>query len=219
MNSFYNLSKRSQWFWAILLFLLFIALFIGCTALMVKNPLWIFLVFVLVSLQHLLLTPWIKLSETYEYLSPMLLVFKPNEKEYDLHNGTSFDYLFVMLGVKVGAPLRNKLLAYYFEGLLKVIERLEEGKIPPTVLIKGSSYFFSERTAKRLGFEVFETDASVRFNIVLNYLDLTWMYSLSRGKLSFPKIKGVQTAQITGEKLLLQKATLERYYQYFSRYL
>jgi hypothetical protein len=219
MNSFYNLPKRSQWFWAILLFLIFIGLFMLWTILIMNNPLWIILIFVLVSLQHLFLTPWIKLSGTYEYLSPMLLVFKPNEKEYDLHNGTSFDYLWVMRGVKVGAPLRNKLLAYYFEGLLKIIEQLEEGKIPPTVVIKGSSYFFSERTAKRLGFEIFATDGNVRFNIVLNYLDLIWMYSLSRGKLSFPKIKDVQTAQITGEKLLLQKVTLERYRQYFSRYV
>jgi hypothetical protein len=219
MNPFYNLPKLSQWFLASLLSLLFMSLTIGWTSLMMSNLLWIFLIFVLVPLQHFLVTPLIKLSGTYEYLSPMLLVYNPNEKEYDLHNGTSFDYLFIMRGVKAGIPLRNKLLAYYFEGLLKIIERLEEEKIPSTIMIKGSSYFFSERTAKRLGFEIFETDASVRFNIVLNYLDLTWMYSLSRGKLSFPKLKGVQTAQITGEKLLLQKATLERYHQYFSRYL
>lgn len=219
MNPFYELPKRSQWFWASLLFALFIGLFILWTNLMMNHLFWIFLIFILVPFQHLLLTPWIKLSGTYQYLSPMLLVFNPNEKEYDLHNGTSFDYWWVMRGVKAGTPLRNKLLAYYFEGLLKIIEQLEDEKIPPTVLIKGSSYFFSERTTKRLGFEIFETNASVRFNIILNYLDLIWMYSLSRGKLSFPNLKNVQTAQITGEKLLLQKASLERYYQYFSRYL
>lgn len=219
MNHFYNLPLKVQWFWSILFGLIFLELCLLWMYLMTLHIAWIFFVFTLVSLQHLLLTSWMRLTGVYDYLSPMLLVFNPNVEEYDLHNGTSFDYLWVMRGVRAGGELRNKLLAYYFQGLLQIINRIERGELPQTVLIKGSSYFFSERTAKRLGFDVLKTDGSVGLNIILNYLDLIWMYSLSRGKLSFPKLGAVKTAQITGEKLLLQKTTIERYNCHFSRYV
>ncbi|MEO1625285.1 MAG: hypothetical protein AAFV25_09005, partial [Bacteroidota bacterium] len=47
-------------------------------------------------------------------------------------------------------------------------------------------------------------------NLVLNYLDLMWMYSLSKGKLTFPHLSNIQTATTDGETLLQNKDLLTK---------
>ena len=43
-------------------------------------------------------------------------------------------------------------------------------------------------------------------------IDLCWMYSLSRGKVSMPALWDAKKASIQGGELLTQKATLENLY-------
>ena len=135
----------------------------------------------------------------------MLLVYSPNQKKYDLHNGTSFDYLFVMRKVETGRPFQNTMLAYYVEGLLKIIEELETGKIPPGITISGTSYFFSESTAERIGFTVVPPSQFLKLNLYINFIDLTWTYSLAKGKLSFPNLRAAKGVTIQGDELLNRK--------------
>ena len=163
------------------------------------------------------LTPFFTLIGLYSYLSPMLLVYGANKKKYDLHNGTSFDYLMVMRGIKKGRPMQNKILEYYLEGLLRIVEDLEKGMLPPEVKISGTSYFFSEATARRLGFEIEKPTAFYTFNQYINYLDLLWMYSLAKGKLTFPNLKNVKAASIKGAQLVENKAYLQQLYQFLQR--
>ena len=43
---------------------------------------------------------------------------------------------------------------YHLEGLLQLIQLIEEKHIPASVNIIGTSYFFSERTLSNLGFQI-----------------------------------------------------------------
>lgn len=182
-----------------------------------KSPFFFAFFIFLGSVYHFTSTPFHRLQGTYKYYSPMLLVFMPSNEKYDIHSGTSFDYLFVMWGTPAGKPFRNKLLSHYLEGLLKIIEEIELGAIPKSVLVRGSSYFFGERTAKRFGFEIKETGKEEKSNFLFLYFDLTWMYSLSQGKLAFPKLSEIKTAEISGEDLCKQKDKLLRMCNYLNR--
>jgi hypothetical protein len=102
------------------------------------------------------------------------------------------------------------MLSYFLEGLLRIVERIEATELPKSVIIQGNSYFFSGKTASKLGFSLSETNIAVRINLLVNYFDLTWMYSLSQGRIAFPKIGDVKTAEITGSCLVMNKHKLIR---------
>jgi hypothetical protein len=212
MNDFYQLPKTLQWIisLAFLLLGLFLAIFIieqGSA-----NPL-IYTAFILyVPISQFLYTPLFKLTGGYTYYSPMLLGYMANEQQIDLHSGTSFDYLFVFRNQKAGVSLRNKLLMYHCEGLLHIISQIENKRIPESIQIVGTSYFFNERTLQQLGFQIEKASLFYRANLLINFIDLFWMYSLSCGKVSFPALWDAKKAVIKGDKLVAQKKHLEMLY-------
>ncbi len=173
------------------------------------NFLAILLLFLMTPAMQFLVSPLMTLLGVYKYLSPMLLVYAARPELYDLHNGTSFDYLFHYRKTRSGNQWQNRLLLYYIQGLLEVIRQIESEQLPATIEVRGSTYFLADSTIERLGFEAHPTVWYEKANLVINYLDLIWMYSLSKGKLSLPKMSNVKTATTTGERLVAQKSKLE----------
>ncbi|MEM7659182.1 MAG: hypothetical protein AAF399_23885 [Bacteroidota bacterium] len=215
MSPFYQLPKNWQWTVAILGLGSGIGMLILYVVLLIKVGviLAILSFFFMIPIVQFLQTPFMTLRGQYQYVSPMLLVFGASDAKYDLHNGTSFDYWYMMRKVPSGIKARQVMLVYYLQGLLEIIRRLEAEEVPLTLEISGTSYFFSESTAERLGFEVGKPDSGLFFNLIINYLDLLWMYSYAQGKLAFPKLSTSKKAKITGEKLLEGKASMERLYK------
>ncbi len=206
MNPFYKLPIFLQWVLAILLFSVGTILMVAFFDLAKTNLLWVLSLPLLASIFMFTTTPFMVLLGVYKYLSLMLLVYNPNKKVYDLHNGTSFDYLFLMRKVKAGAAAKRIMLSYYLEGLLQIIQEIKTGDLPDSLVISGSSYFFSERTAEKLGFTIQKADSMVYFNSAFNILDLTWMYSYAHGRLRLPRLSAIKKASISGEDLLKQEA-------------
>jgi hypothetical protein len=113
---------------------------------------------------------------------------------------------------KAGVEIRNRLLLYHLEGLLKIIELMEHKSIPETVNIVGTSYFFNNRTLSKMGFDIVTPSWFYRLNLFVNFIDLTWMYSLSQGSFSIPKLWNAKKASISGAKLLENKKVIEALY-------
>jgi hypothetical protein len=212
MNDFYKQPKILQWMEAILLLLFgFLpALFIITKA--HSQPIFYLLFIIYVPIGQFAFTPLFRLIGVYKYYSPMLLGYLANDKQIDLHSGGSFDYLFVMRKYKAGIELRNRMLIYHIEGLLSIIKLIEDNSIPETVNITGTSYFFNNRTLRKMGFEIINPSLFYRLNLFVNFIDLIWMYSLSQGKLSIPKIWNAKKASITGIKLIESKKRIEELY-------
>lgn len=212
MNDFYKQPKALVWIESILFLLAGFFLAVLIIEKGYDQPLY-YLAFVLyVPISQFLYTPLFTLTGGYTYYSPMLLGYMANEKQIDLHSGTSFDHLFVLRNCKPGIELRNRLLAYHLEGLLYLISLIENKQIPESVTLVGTSYFFNDRTLQRLGFQIEKASTFYRANLFLNFIDLFWMYSLSRGKVSMPALWEAKKAQIQGAALVAQKVNLEVLY-------
>ena len=213
MNDFYKQPKFLVWIESILFLLIGILLAIEIIVNGSTQPLY-YLAFILyIPISQFLFTPIYKLTGGYTYYSPMLLGYMANEKQIDLHSGTSFDHLFVLRKYKSGTKLRNRIMMYHLEGLLKLIKLIEDKRIPTSVNIIGTSYFFNDRTLNNLGFQLEKATLFYRINLLINFIDLFWMYSLSKGKLAMPAVWDAKKATITGEALMAQKTKLESLYQ------
>lgn len=213
-HTFYQLPAILQWLIAAVFALVMLAVTLMWIVLASNWPPAYLLFFLLVPLMQWFITPLFTLIGVYSYLSPMLLVYMPTAARHDLHNGTSFDYFFVMRGTPKGARFKWKMLYFYTSGLLRLIEKLEAGDIPPEIQIRGSSYFFSKSTLQRFGFGMKHAMLHEKLNILANYLDLIWMYSIVHGRLRFPSIRTIRTAHTTGAELLEQKENILRLHGY-----
>ena len=217
MNDFYKQPKLFQWVEAILLLLtgLLPALFIIEKG--HSQPLFYLLFLIYVPIVQFAATPFFTLVAIYTYYSPMLLGYMANDNQIDLHSGGSFDYLFVMRKYKTGIEMRNRLLIFHLEGLIYIIRQIENKSISEKVNIVGTSYFFNNRTLYKMGFEVENPSLFYRVNLIANFIDLLWMYSLSQGKLSIPRVWNAKNAKISGVKLIERKKMIEELYEKLKR--
>ena len=205
MNNFYKQPKLLLWIEA------FILIIVGCYPIIFiseagsSQPLYYLLILVYIPVFQFAITPISRLTGIYKYYSPMLLGYMANNNQIDIHSGSSFDYLFVMRKFKIGSQLKNQLLIYHVQGLMKIIDLIEKDKIPTTVTITGTSYFFNERTVEKLGFQKENPSIFYRVNLIANIVDLVWMYSIAKGHFSIPKILNAKKVKIVGSKLVDKK--------------
>ena len=68
-----------------------------------------------------------------------------------------------------------------------------------------------------MGFEVENPSLFYRVNLIVNFIDLFWVYSLSKGKLSIPKIWNERNAKISGAKIIESKKMIEELYEKLKR--
>ena len=121
--------------------------------------------------------------------------------------GTLFDYYFVIDNKMNGTQRTNFILQQYLDGLLRLTEAYESDK---KMKIRGTSYIINERTAKKMGFKIVETDILQKMTMIINYFNILISNSIAKNKLSFPKLSRIKTfetdiCQLTEHKELIEK--------------
>ena len=205
MQRFYEMPKVMQWIIAI--FLLICGLGAMLPALMSNYGL--LLIPLLAPLLNLFTVPFFRLIGYYKYLNPYVISTVQTDERYDLHNVFTFDYLVNFKWADRGKTAQKTLLLHYFKALITIIERIEKNHLSPDVKIVGHSYFFSDRTAQKLGFKVSKAGAFWVVNSALQFIELTYLYSFSKGRWAIPKFWKVRRAEITGSDLVKKKEVLQ----------
>ena len=173
-----------------------------------QNPLWALCTPLLIPVSQFAVSPLFTSIGLYQYLSPILLVYLPTTRDYELHHASSFDYLFLWQQLKKTPNRKRLILLYYVEGLLHLIRLIEEKKVSPDVHIHGTTYFLNTRTAKLLGLSLKKPDRLKQICQYLNFIDLLWMYSLCYNTFKLPPLNQLGCLQGSGQQLVERKNSL-----------
>ncbi len=160
-------------------------------------------------LESLLLTPLYRLNGRFVYYSTTLFVTR-SDKGLQLHAGTLYDYLTLLRRHRLGRTMQRKLTQQLLQGLLGLCDDIAQGHIPPDTVVSATSYFFSDRSASRLGFSAADVSVTERFNLMTAALSLAVRLSISKGRVSWPDLNKIRQMQTTAANLLAHRATIER---------
>ncbi len=97
----------------------------------------------------------------------------------------------------------------YANSCLQIIKEVQTGTLPGTVEVVGYSYFFNERTAKKLGFKIGKTDLLTKFFFYLNLIEIILLYSIVKGSWGIPKFWKGKSFYTTGEELCTKEQFIE----------
>ena len=181
MKSFYELPKFVQWVIATIL----IVVGIGAIIPFLAKSYTFLLVPIIAPILNFVSVPFFRLIGYYKYLNPYVLSTVQTDKHYDLHNIFTFDYFVNFKWSDRGVTVQKTLLNSYFKALITIIERIETKQLSPEVKIVGHSYFFNNRTAEKLGFKVSKASLFWTLNSIFQFIELTYLYSFSKGKIEY----------------------------------
>lgn len=205
MSNYYNLPIVIQWLIAILLLIVGM----GITMPILTGTYGLLWLPLLAPIFNLVTVPIFKLIGIFKYLNPFVLSTVQTDKSYDLHNVFTFDYIIHFKWSDRGTKVQRTLLVHYFKALLTIIERIESKQLSHEVKVVGHSYFFSDRTALKLGFKVSKASFFWIANSVVQFIELSCLYSFSQGKWAMPKFWKVRRAEIIGSDLVKKKDVLQ----------
>ncbi|MCC4213203.1 hypothetical protein [Leeuwenhoekiella parthenopeia] len=151
--------------------------------------------------------PSLKKSGKMIYYAPLFITEKPKDGLIKIHGGTLFDYYFAIDRRLNGRERTAYIMYEYLNGLLALIEAYKD---QPQLRVQGTSYIINERTAKKLGFKIGETNGFQKLILSYNYFNILVSSSIAKNKLSFPKLSNTKTFEAQISDLALHKAHIEK---------
>ena len=204
-HPFYALPRGLQHVAAVVLF----ALAVAPPLLVFRWPLLVLAAQLMASWGFFATTPLLRAVGFYRYYSPFLCAMVPTRRRLDIHLGTTFDHALTVWRGEPGRVARNRVLVGALDGLLAIAGEVEAGRLPEAVRVEGTSWFFTERAAQRLGFELARPTWLGRLIPFVIALDITAMASVTQGQLTLPRVHRVHRAVTTGARLLARRSHLE----------
>jgi len=140
--------------------------------------------------------PSMKKSGRLVYFSPFFLAEKERNGVIRIHGGTLLDYVFVIDRSLSARQRTTQIFISYIEGILNLLESYQ-GHDLNKIKVRGTSYIINDRTASMAGLRMVKTDIIQIILLIFNYPNLVVSHSLSKGRLSFPRIGNINTHEGT----------------------
>lgn len=152
--------------------------------------------------------PSLQKSGRLIYYAPLFMGEKEKKERITIHGGTLFDYYFVLNKNASSKQRTQYILVQYLEGLLRLLASVEDPINTPKT-IQGTSYFLTQKTAERLGFQQVPTHGVQKIILVFNYFNILCSQSLVKGKLTFPNLMKISSFETTTAILKNNKGQIQ----------
>jgi hypothetical protein len=171
---------------------------------------YLLLAIILWRLIRMLSTPLFKLLGLYIYYSPTFFLHKLTPRLYEVHIGTTWDYL-QMEKISPKIFMMNMSM-----GMIGMIEDIKSEKIHPDSKIVGSIHYFNPKTTERFGFKNRKMNLFEWLLFVLSYIETTVLLSITYGRPMLPRLLNTRIHFSKAKELLLYEDMYNSYYQKFS---
>ncbi len=161
--------------------------------------LYIILLVIVWRFVRFITTPLLKWLGFYKYHSPLFMTVQVAPKLYELHLGTSWDFVFRH---RINP---SSLKINVLEGLLILCNKIENGEFPRDVILKGNPYFLKSSSLARFGFKNRKLNWFEYFMTLLSFPESTILLSISRRELKFANINNNRIVYINSTELLTNK--------------
>ena len=151
-------------------------------------------------------TPLLKWIGFYRYHSPLFMTVQVGPKLYELHLGTSWDFIFRS---RINP---SSLKISVLQGLLILCDKIENGEFPKDVTLKGNPYFLKTSSLLRFGFKERKLNWFEYFMTLLSFPESTILLSISRRELIFANINNNRIVYINSSELLANKPLITMLY-------
>lgn len=164
-----------------------------------KYIFFVFLAIIIYRLLHFLTTPILKKLGIYKYYTPLFLIVPYMPRRYEIHLGTSWDFFQLpQISPKI-------YIDYLTQGLLELIEDIENCKIQPDVMFKGCTYYLKIQTMERFGFHSRKLKPYEFLIFLLSYIEVIILHSISNKKITIISFKNLIISTITAQELQQKK--------------
>lgn len=212
-----SVKPSFRWFVAGLLAVLYLLLvgaaIVGIFRTPLSHPAFLpsiaLLLLLLAPLESLLLAPLYGLSGRFHYYSPLLLATEGSESRIELHVGTLFDYVMYFRWRDRGAPASRKAIHELLRGLLVMIDSIPESSDDKAREVVAASYFFSDSTLAKLGFNLRPVSRFTVVNLMTASLSVMLRLSFVRGRWTWPRFGRTREAYTSLESLRLRRPAIK----------
>lgn len=166
---------------------------------------WFFLFILAYRFFRFITTPLFSKLGLYTYHSEMLFTVPIWKNKRELHLGTAYDFF------RTSASSSREMLALLSKGLLAFCDDVERGKYPRDLVLRGTTYYFSDATLAKFGFKTRPLRFLEAVFFSFNYLELCLLHSLSKRRLTIVNTDSVRIAYCKAEDLLQHKEMCRKY--------
>jgi hypothetical protein len=152
-------------------------------------------------------TPLLRKTGYYTYFSPLFFIMPINKKTYEIHLGTSWDFF------RLNKKKPTVFLILLLEGLINLIDSVENKKISPNTVFKAKIHFFKKETLERFGFQVKKFNTFEYLLFIFQYIELFLLKLLVQKSFNPPDIRKVVKVSFSASELVEKKDLLLQTYK------
>lgn len=171
--------------------------------LLIKYLLLVVFLIIIIRLFRFITTPILKFVGFYKYYSPMLMTVPLPFNIYDIHLGTSWDFL------RISETHPRKMIRFILEGFVNIANDIENGKIKPNKSFRGNTFYLKESTIIRFGFRTRKMNLIETLLFILNYAELCLLNSIYKKRFYLIPTGNIMIVTFNANDILANKRKFE----------